>query len=136
MIDQQNGNDQEVNNETTTGIQHEDAGQMAIDAVLPENTTVAEPILEDNPNRFVLFPIQHHDIWNFYKKSEASFWTAEEIDLAVSRALPPRHPGTGPGTASWAAVPRGAEAPGSRPAASRSRRLPAAYAPRPARGRA
>ena len=40
-----------------------------------------EPLLKDNPNRFVLFPIQHDDIWNFYKKSEASFWTAEEIDL-------------------------------------------------------
>lgn len=40
-----------------------------------------EPILADNPNRFVLFPIQHDDIWQFYKKSEASFWTAEEIDL-------------------------------------------------------
>ncbi|HMQ08784.1 MAG TPA: ribonucleotide-diphosphate reductase subunit beta [Saprospiraceae bacterium] len=40
-----------------------------------------EPILMDNPNRFVLFPIQHDDIWSFYKKSEASFWTAEEIDL-------------------------------------------------------
>ncbi len=40
-----------------------------------------EPILVDNPNRFVLFPIQHDDIWNFYKKCEASFWTAEEIDL-------------------------------------------------------
>ncbi len=40
-----------------------------------------EPILEENPNRFVLFPIQHDDIWQFYKKSEASFWTAEEIDL-------------------------------------------------------
>ncbi len=40
-----------------------------------------EPILQDNPNRFVLFPIQHDDIWSFYKKSEASFWTAEEIDL-------------------------------------------------------
>jgi len=39
-------------------------------------------ILEENPNRFVLFPIQHHDIWNFYKKSQASFWTAEEIDLS------------------------------------------------------
>jgi ribonucleoside-diphosphate reductase beta chain len=43
---------------------------------------VIEPILEDNPDRFVLFPIQHHDIWTEYKKSEASFWTAEEIDLA------------------------------------------------------
>lgn len=42
-----------------------------------------EPILQENPNRFVLFPIQHDDIWAFYKKSEASFWTAEEIDLSA-----------------------------------------------------
>ncbi len=41
-----------------------------------------EPILQENPNRFVLFPIEHDDIWAFYKKSEASFWTAEEIDLS------------------------------------------------------
>jgi len=41
-----------------------------------------EPILEKNNERFVLFPIQHDDIWKFYKKAEASFWTAEEIDLA------------------------------------------------------
>jgi len=34
-----------------------------------------------NKDRFVIFPIQHHDIWEWYKKSEASFWTAEEIDL-------------------------------------------------------
>lgn len=42
-----------------------------------------EPLLQDNPNRFVLFPIQHDDIWAWYKKSEASFWTAEEIDLSA-----------------------------------------------------
>ena len=60
-----------------------DNKQTAIEEVLPENTAVMEPILEDNPNRFVLFPIEHNDIWNFYKKSEASFWTAEEIDLAA-----------------------------------------------------
>ncbi len=42
----------------------------------------AEPILEPNENRFVLFPIQHDDIWSFYKRAEASFWTAEEIDLS------------------------------------------------------
>ena len=42
-----------------------------------------EPILIENPNRFVVFPIQHHDLWAFYKESEASFWTAEEIDLAA-----------------------------------------------------
>ncbi|PSR09330.1 MAG: ribonucleoside-diphosphate reductase [Bacteroidetes bacterium] len=41
-----------------------------------------EPILEENPNRFVLFPIQHNDIWAEYKKSQACFWTAEEIDLS------------------------------------------------------
>ena len=41
----------------------------------------SEPILSENKNRFVLFPIQHNDIWSFYKKAEASFWTAEEIDL-------------------------------------------------------
>jgi len=40
-----------------------------------------EPILAENKDRFVIFPIQHADIWDWYKKSEASFWTAEEIDL-------------------------------------------------------
>ncbi|MEM1319501.1 MAG: ribonucleotide-diphosphate reductase subunit beta [Bacteroidota bacterium] len=45
-------------------------------------SAVVEPILQDNPGRFVLFPIQHNDIWAWYKKSEASFWTAEEIDLS------------------------------------------------------
>ncbi|MFC6097214.1 ribonucleotide-diphosphate reductase subunit beta [Flavobacterium qiangtangense] len=40
-----------------------------------------EPILQENKNRFVIFPIKHHDIWDWYKKMEASFWTAEEIDL-------------------------------------------------------
>lgn len=40
-----------------------------------------EPILQENKDRFVIFPIQHHDLWEWYKKSEASFWTAEEMDL-------------------------------------------------------
>jgi len=40
-----------------------------------------EPILQENKNRFVIFPIKHQDIWEWYKKMEASFWTAEEIDL-------------------------------------------------------
>jgi ribonucleoside-diphosphate reductase beta chain len=44
---------------------------------------VLEPILMENKNRFVLFPIQHDDIWQMYKKAEASFWTAEEIDLSA-----------------------------------------------------
>lgn len=45
-------------------------------------STQEEPILAENKDRFVLFPIQHDDIWSFYKKAEASFWTAEEIDLS------------------------------------------------------
>ena len=40
-----------------------------------------EPLLSPNPQRFVLFPIKHSDVWEMYKKAEASFWTAEEIDL-------------------------------------------------------
>ena len=45
-------------------------------------SNAVEPILQENKNRFVLFPIEHDDIWQFYKKAEASFWTAEEIDLS------------------------------------------------------
>lgn len=41
-----------------------------------------EPLLKENENRFVIFPIKHPKIWEFYKKAEASFWTAEELDLA------------------------------------------------------
>lgn len=40
-----------------------------------------EPILQPNDNRFVIFPIQHNDLWEWYKKQQACFWTAEEIDL-------------------------------------------------------
>lgn len=41
-----------------------------------------EPLLKENKDRFVLFPIKHKEIWEMYKKAEASFWTAEEIDLS------------------------------------------------------
>lgn len=46
------------------------------------DVVLEEPILSENKDRFVLFPIQHNDIWEYYKKAEASFWTAEEIDLS------------------------------------------------------
>lgn len=45
-------------------------------------TAQLEPILVENPGRFVLFPIEHQDIWQYYKLSEACIWTAEEIDLS------------------------------------------------------
>ncbi|CAB1340419.1 unnamed protein product [Coregonus sp. 'balchen'] len=44
--------------------------------------TEEEPLLKENPRRFVIFPIKYHDIWQMYKKAEASFWTAEEVDLS------------------------------------------------------
>merc|ERR1719305_1893019 len=40
-----------------------------------------EPLLKENPRRFVLMPIQYPDIWQMYKKAQASFWTAEEVNL-------------------------------------------------------
>ncbi|KAI0776006.1 ribonucleotide reductase small subunit [Trametes elegans] len=46
---------------------------------LPESQ---EPLLIESKRRFVLFPIQYHEIWQMYKKAEASFWTAEEMDLS------------------------------------------------------
>ncbi|WP_020570067.1 ribonucleotide-diphosphate reductase subunit beta [Neolewinella persica] len=45
-----------------------------------------EPILTENDGRFVLFPIEHDDIWKYYKDNEACFWTAEEIDLSADLA--------------------------------------------------
>ncbi|XP_026854777.2 ribonucleoside-diphosphate reductase subunit M2 isoform X1 [Electrophorus electricus] len=47
-----------------------------------ERPKTEEPLLKENPCRFVIFPIQYHDIWQMYKKAEASFWTAEEVDLS------------------------------------------------------
>lgn len=60
--------------------------QADLSEILPANTEIKEsanePILQESKDRFVLFPIQHDDIWEMYKKQEASIWTAEEIDLS------------------------------------------------------
>lgn len=64
-------------------LQNDQATQeVNIDQVLPPKTILnAEPILTENKDRFVLYPIKHNDIWEYHKKAEASFWTAQEIDL-------------------------------------------------------
>ena len=100
-----------------------------------------EPILQVNNQRFVLFPIKYPRVWEMYKKAEASFWTAEEVDLAVSCALPPRPgPGHWPrhrvGTDSRAAVPHRAEPPATShyPPDSSPRSPLAACTLRPTRG--
>ncbi|MGD1840804.1 MAG: ribonucleoside-diphosphate reductase small subunit [Thermonemataceae bacterium] len=51
-----------------------------------QDPTQEEILLKENENRFVIFPIQYDDIWQMYKKAEASFWTAEEIDLSPDLA--------------------------------------------------
>ncbi len=48
-----------------------------------EGLLAPKPLLPENPPHIVLFPIHHADIWQMYKKAEASFWTAEEIDLSA-----------------------------------------------------
>jgi len=45
-----------------------------------------DPILAENPKRWVMFPIRHPEVWDMYKKHEASFWTAEEVDLSQDNA--------------------------------------------------
>ena len=68
--------------EDKSSVQAENLDQVNLKKDLDENLVVEEPILKENPNRFVLFPIQHNDIWEMYKKQEASIWTAEELDLS------------------------------------------------------
>lgn len=54
-------------------------GRFVGEVDLPESE---EPLLKESKRRFVLFPIQYHEIWQMYKKAEASFWTAEEMNLS------------------------------------------------------
>lgn len=53
------------------------------DALTVEDDKRIEVLLMDNPSRFVLFPIKYDAIWAMYKKHMASFWTAQEVDLAA-----------------------------------------------------
>ncbi|MFT4544054.1 MAG: ribonucleoside-diphosphate reductase beta chain [Bacteroidia bacterium] len=53
-----------------------------LNEILPAKTSLSvEPILKETSDRFVIFPIKHDEMWAMYKQAEASFWTAEEIDL-------------------------------------------------------
>jgi ribonucleoside-diphosphate reductase beta chain len=67
-----------------------DSGVNPIDSTQIYDTAVsdrkvrdaAEPLLQENPNRFVIFPIQHHDLWKMYKDHVSVFWRPEEVDLS------------------------------------------------------
>ena len=51
-----------------------------------KQTTVIEPLLEEDQSRFVLFPIKDAEIWSMYKKQVDCFWRAEEVDLTKDTA--------------------------------------------------
>lgn len=76
---------------TNTNVLAERNDNMSEETMEVEGKEVAEfdpqkePLLRDNPRRFVIFPIQYPDIWDMYKKAEASFWTVEEVDLSKVR---------------------------------------------------
>ena len=55
---------------------HNIYGEMAT------GTQIADPLLNENPDRFVVFPIKHPEVWSMYKKAMASFWTVDEVDLS------------------------------------------------------
>ena len=54
-----------------------------------ENTEnrVAEPLLDPNDDRFTMFPIKYGDIWEMYKKAEASFWTGTSRQPSLDLSL-------------------------------------------------
>ncbi len=58
---------------------------------MPGPVQEMEPLLAENPDRFCMFPIRHADVWEMYKKAEASFWTGEiacRTHAGPSRVLP------------------------------------------------
>lgn len=59
---------------------------MVQEQTSPRPADAEEPLLEENPERFCMFPIKYPDIWEMYKKAEASFWTGEE-DLLLCVSL-------------------------------------------------
>lgn len=62
-----------------------DSGRPSVDKPIVPKKKKEEDLLKENPSRFVLFPIDHHKVWEMYKKAEGSFWTAEELDLSKDR---------------------------------------------------
>ena len=68
----------------TRGPRKNSFGGSAAETVRREREV--EPLLQPDENRFVMFPIKHHDVWELYKKSVESFWRAEEVDLSKDLA--------------------------------------------------
>ena len=52
-----------------------------------KGSKVPDPLLDDNPDRFCMFPIRYPVIWEMYKKAEASFWTGAHAARKSCRGL-------------------------------------------------
>jgi ribonucleotide reductase beta subunit family protein with ferritin-like domain len=59
-------------------VAHEDEG-----APSQNGAKCAEPLLQDNPDRYCMFPIKYRAVWEMYKKAEASFWTGNNVNCCV-----------------------------------------------------
>jgi len=76
-------NDTNMNKENKNdAIKSDKTKTVKSSKVVEDIKPVDEPLLRENPRRFVIFPIEYQDIWQMYKKAEASFWTVEEVDLS------------------------------------------------------
>ena len=80
---------QTLKEETTTLRKevHEIKNELSIKTPPQVNETLPqynsdEPLLSEEEKRYVIFPINHDEIWKMYKKAEANFWTTEELDLS------------------------------------------------------
>merc|ERR1712076_212180 len=74
-------------NEPTPKVENEPASKVEKNSVSSTDVTEKsniqdEPLLRDNPRKYVMFPIEYPDVWQMYKKAVASFWTVEEVDLS------------------------------------------------------
>ncbi|CAL9691525.1 unnamed protein product [Knipowitschia caucasica] len=69
-----------TNQQHTNGLKDQDAEQL--NGFKDDD----EPLLKENPRRFVIFPIHYTDMWRMYKQAQASFWTVEEVDLSKDLA--------------------------------------------------
>lgn len=80
-----------VNGKSTTSAEWWELREKYTGSVInisnaPKENLYQEPILTPNTNRYCLHPIQHHDLWNMYKKAQACFWVPEELDFKYDYA--------------------------------------------------
>ena len=71
---------------TRSNSEHKTSDDVTKTNQKSEESKIVEPLLQPDENRFVMFPIQHHDVWLLYKKAVDSFWKVEDVDLSKDLA--------------------------------------------------